>query len=126
MFWMALIMALPLLGVALFFAYPWRVALFPYILLVLVSAVFDVFMMRAMKLPVSTGREEMIGTTAVVLNWGDLSGQVAWKSEIWRALYQGRLAEGDTVVIEDVRGVNLIVKPVGCGGAADADSDRRV
>jgi membrane protein implicated in regulation of membrane protease activity len=44
----------------------------------------------------------MIGSTAVVLNWHGGTGQVSWKGEIWRAECRGRLAEDQTVVIEDV------------------------
>jgi membrane protein implicated in regulation of membrane protease activity len=110
---MAIIMALPLLGLVLFRLYPWQVALLPYAMLVVASAMFDVLMMRGMRLPVSTGREGMIGSTAAVLNWHGGTGQVSWKGEIWRAEYRGRLAQDQTVVIEDVHRLTLLVKPTG-------------
>ena len=49
--WMAVIMSLPLLGVALFFFYAWQLALPVYLILVAVSAFFDVLMMRSIRSP---------------------------------------------------------------------------
>lgn len=115
MVWMALIMGLPLLGLVLFLVYPWWVALTPYLILVGASVLFDRMMMRAMRLPVRTGRDALIGSTAVVLNWKGDSGQVAWRGEIWRAAAQrGRtFAKGERVIIEDLSQLTLVVKSVG-------------
>jgi membrane protein implicated in regulation of membrane protease activity len=113
MIWMALIMGLPLLGVVLFFVFPWREALLPYLILVAVSVFFDWLMMRAMRLPVRSGREEMIGSIAVVLDWKEDSGRVRWKGEIWQAQAQGgrSFSKGDRVVIESLSQLTLTVKP---------------
>jgi membrane protein implicated in regulation of membrane protease activity len=115
MVWMALLMCLPLLGLALFFVYPWRVALVPYLILVGVSGYFDWLMMHAMHLPVRSGRKGMIGSMAVVLNWRGDSGQVTWKDEIWQALTRDgkTLRTGERVVIDSVSGLTLSVKPAG-------------
>ena len=110
MIWMALIMGLPLLGLGLFYVYPWQVALFPYLLLVAVSAIFDWLMMRSMRLPVRSGREEMIGSKTVVLSWSDDLGQVMWNGEIWCARGRGPFRRGDKVVIDSLSGMMLHVK----------------
>lgn len=112
MIWMGLLMGLPLLGFALFIVYPWRVALLPYLLVVGISLFFDSLMMRAMRIPVRSGPEEMIGSKAMVLNWNGHSGQVTWKDEIWQAKTEGRrsFTRGDNVVIESMSGLNLFVK----------------
>lgn len=113
MIWMALLMGLPVLGLALFWVYPWRVALFPYLVLVAVSGFFDWLMMRSMRLPVATGRKEMLGSTAVVLNWLGDSGQVTWKNEIWQAHTTDGTSPmtGERVVIDSLSGLTLFVKP---------------
>jgi membrane protein implicated in regulation of membrane protease activity len=112
MIWMGLLMGLPLLGFALFFVYPWRMALVPYLLLVGISLFFDSLMMRAMRIPVRTGPEEMIGSKAVVLNWNGHSGQVNWNDEIWQAKTEERrsFTRGDSLVIESISGLILLVK----------------
>jgi membrane protein implicated in regulation of membrane protease activity len=114
MIWMALLMGLPLFGLALFFGYPWRVALAPYLILMGLSLFFDALMMRAMRLRIRCGREEMVGSRAMVLNWKGQSGQVIWNDEIWQAVTEGRtsFARGDNVVIDSVSGLSLSVKPV--------------
>jgi membrane-bound ClpP family serine protease len=116
---MVLLMFLPLLGLALFYLYPWRVALGPYLILVGVSGLFNWLMLRAMRLPVRTGREEMIGSTAVVLNWNGRSGQVVWGGEIWRAQAEGgrTFKHGETVVIDSVSGLVLSVRPADSAAA---------
>jgi membrane protein implicated in regulation of membrane protease activity len=113
MLWMALIMSLPLLGIALFFIYPWRVALIPYLILVAASVWFDWLMMRAIHLPVRSGRDEMIGSKSVVVNWSGNSGQVVWHGEIWRARGDGPFRQGDEVMIDGLSGLTLHVKSTG-------------
>ena len=114
MVWMALIMALPLLGLVLFVIYPLWLALTCYLVLVGVSGVFDWMMMRAMRLPVRSGREAMIGSTAIVVNWKGDSGQVAWKGEIWQAHTQNGKppSRGEHVKIENLSQLTLLVKSV--------------
>lgn len=112
MIWMAVIMSLPLLGVELFFFYPWQLALPVYLILVAVSAFFDVLMMRSMRLPVRTGREEMVGSTAAVLNWKGDSGQVMWNGEIWQARGKGSFRDGQTVKIDGLSRLTVHVKSV--------------
>lgn len=118
MVWMVLIMGLPLLGLALFLVCPWRVALLPYLTLVAVSGFFDRLMMHSMRVPACSGREEMIGSTAVVLDWEGGSGQVIWKGEIWQARGSGPFARGESVVIGGLSGLILSVK----AGAGDRGS----
>jgi membrane protein implicated in regulation of membrane protease activity len=113
MFWMAILMALPVLGLALFWLLPWRTALAPYLVLVAVSLFFDLLMMRGMRAPVHGRTRDMIGSTAVVHNWRGDQGQVVWKDEFWLAHTSdgSRLIAGDRVVIESISGLILTVVP---------------
>jgi membrane protein implicated in regulation of membrane protease activity len=113
MIWMGILMGLPVLGLGLFAAYPWQVALPPYLVLTGASLFFDWLMMGAMHLPVRSGYEQMIGSTAEVLRWADRSGQVIWRDEIWKAKTDRGmlLRRGDRVVIGNVSGLALSVEP---------------
>ncbi len=115
MIWMGILMGLPVLGLALFSVYPWQEALPLYLALTGISLFFDWLMMGAMHLPVRSGREQMIGSMTEVLNWGDHSGRVIWRDEIWQAEAEERRSfmRGDRVVIDSVSGLTLFVKPAG-------------
>ncbi len=115
MIWMGILMGLPLLGLVLFHIYPWQEALPPYLALTGASLFFDWLMMGSMHLPVRSGREQMIGSMAEVLNWANDSGQVVWKDEIWQAETEKRtsLMPAERVVINSVSGLTLSVKPTG-------------
>jgi membrane protein implicated in regulation of membrane protease activity len=115
MFWMAILMAFPLLGLSLFWLLPWKIALVPYLFLVAVSLFFDSLMMNAMRTPIQDRFHDMIGATAVVYKWRGDQGQVVWKDEFWLAhTNDGRsLVTGERVVIESVSGLTLTVRPFG-------------
>ena len=115
MAWMALIMGLPVLGLALFSAYPWPVALTTYLILVCVSGFFDCLMMRAMRLPARCGREEMVGSTAAVLEWNGDAGRVICHGEIWQARTsvpeRGTVfRKGQRLVIRNVTNLTVFVE----------------
>jgi len=64
--------------------------------------------------PIRTGSEEMVGSTAEARTALDPEGQVFIEGALWRA----RLAEGaapasagDRVVVEELEGLTLVVKP---------------
>ncbi|WP_421993098.1 NfeD family protein [Qipengyuania sp.] len=59
--------------------------------------------------PVVTGAEELIGVTATVLDWRNGKGHVFVHSERWNAHGPDRLEEGETVVIDEIAGLNLTV-----------------
>jgi membrane-bound serine protease (ClpP class) len=109
---MALIMLFPLLGIALFYALPWRTALPLYLIGVAFSAFFDWLMMRSMKAPVSTGPEGMIGRTGTVLSWQDGKGAVRTEGEIWKASSEHgeSLQTGERIEIVEVREMTLTVR----------------
>lgn len=68
------------------------------------------YTLRAMKRPVLTGIEEMIGAEARVLDWADGNGFVHVRGERWRATGPVELAPQSTVHIERVDGLTLIVR----------------
>jgi membrane-bound ClpP family serine protease len=64
----------------------------------------------------SSGREALGGRMGVVRNWDDGSGQVFVDGALWRARHScvddddSELGEGDSVVVENVRGLTLAVR----------------
>lgn len=78
------------------------------------SAAFIFFLigytLRALKRPVLTGIEEMIGAEARVLDWADGRGFVHVRGERWRATGPVELAPQSTVYVERVDGLTLIVR----------------
>lgn len=58
-----------------------------------------------------TGESGMIGLEAEVREWRDNKGKVFVHGELWRAESDAALAAGDTVRIQTVRGLTLIVEP---------------
>jgi membrane-bound ClpP family serine protease len=111
---MAFIMLLPLIGIALFYLLPWRTALPIYVIGVGFSAFFVWLMIGAMKRPVLTGREGMIGKTGKILSWKDRSGQVRVEGEIWKASSENpeSLQTGQLVEVIDVQEMRLTVRRI--------------
>ncbi len=110
---MMLVMAFPVLGIALFFALPWPGALLLYAAGLALSLVFHRAMMTSMTRPVATGWRGMVGGTADVVAWASGHGTVRYQGELWRAREgdDAPLAPGAPVRIVRVDGLELIVEP---------------
>lgn len=59
-----------------------------------------------------TGREAMIGQSAVVVTDCRPTGQVRFGSELWNAECADGASAGETVGIKALRGLTLVVAPV--------------
>jgi membrane protein implicated in regulation of membrane protease activity len=112
---MMLIMALPLLGIALFFVLPWRTALPVYLIGLAISLIYHRAMMRSQKLRVRTGIKTMIGRPVTVISWQSDHGTVRCGDEIWsaRALDDSSFVPGSKGVIVDLEGLELVIRPSG-------------
>ena len=71
---------------------------------------------QARRRPVVSGREDMIGAPAKVIDWNGERGRVRFRGETWNARAGTNLQTGDAVRIVDVRGLELIVEAVTSGG----------
>lgn len=65
--------------------------------------------MRMRHQKVTTGVEQLVGTSATVLKDFEGGGQVRVGSEIWEAHSETPLQTGETVVVREVQGLKLIV-----------------
>jgi membrane protein implicated in regulation of membrane protease activity len=108
---MLVVMALPILGITLFFFLPFWTALPMYICLFLFSALVYYGMFSGMRGKVQTGKKKMIGKKALVIEDIDPEGKVEYEGEIWNATSQGqKLAKGKRVRISGAQGLTLMVK----------------
>ncbi|KHK89706.1 nodulation protein NfeD [Novosphingobium malaysiense] len=65
----------------------------------------------ALRHRIVTGSEELVGSTATVLDWHNGKGHVFVHSERWNAQGPATLNKDETVVIEKVTGLDLTVSP---------------
>ncbi len=96
-------------GGALFQISPWLIA--TVVILVAASVAFVVHrVIRAHRRQAYTGREELVGKTAVVRAALDPEGMVLFKGEHWTAVSEkGRVEPGEEVIITKVEGLKLYV-----------------
>lgn len=73
------------------------------------------FAARAMRRPVVSGSEAMIGIGGEVVDWSDAQGRVRVHGEIWRAKGPKDLKSGRQIKVTARDKLELIVEPVGNG-----------
>ena len=96
-------------GGPLFQVSPWLIAIVA-IIIVALSAFVISQIIRAHRRQATTGREELIGKTAVVKIALEPEGTVFFKGERWTAISEtGRVEPGETVIITKVDGLKLYV-----------------
>ena len=110
---MILIMALPLLGLVLFYLLPFQMALPIYLFLLLISGLmyYGMFTVMGRKGKTWTGFEEMMGKEALVLEDLDPEGRVQMSGELWAArAHAGKFLKGEKVKICGHEGLTLLVE----------------
>lgn len=103
---------LPIAGLLLFWILPPEVALASYAATLGISALLYVKIRAAMRRPVVTGLEGMIGREAEALEDLQPVGQVMCGSERWRAEAHVPVRRGERAVVREVRGLVLVVEPL--------------
>jgi membrane-bound ClpP family serine protease len=110
---MIVMMALPLLGLGLFYFLPFQLALSIYLFLLFLSGLmyYGMFTVMGRKRKVRTGFEEMIGEEALVVDDINPEGKVKIGDELWTARSRGgRFLKGDKVRICGHEGLTLAVE----------------
>ena len=112
-----LILALPLLGLGLFYVLPlaWAGPLYGAVLLV--SAVFYVPIYRAHRQPVACGWEAMVGKLAEAVDGFPGLGRVKYHNVFWKARSKEPLAAGERAKIVGLQGMTLLVQRTAEPGA---------
>jgi membrane-bound serine protease (ClpP class) len=101
---------------ALFQVNPWLIAT----VVILIAAFFAFAVQRVIRVhrrQAYTGREELVGKTAIVKKALDPEGMVLFKGELWTAQSErGRVKPGEEVIITKVEGLKLYVSKKHKGG----------
>ena len=105
-------MVVLLLGVALFYLLPWPIALALYMPVVAAYLYLYWRALQVLRRPSVSGMSAMIGQRAKVTEQKGDHFEVRYRGEIWRAVSSTPLQPGQLVIIEDVKGLTLQVKPL--------------
>jgi membrane-bound serine protease (ClpP class) len=101
---------MPVAGMVLFLFLPWKAAVPIYLLLLILSVFLYVKTYQAMKVPVSTGIEGMIGEEGIAVKSFNHSGFIKCHGEIWKAESDRKISVGDRVRVIGTRGLVVLVR----------------
>lgn len=79
--WCHLLLAMPLIGLGLFFVLPFSTALLLYLIVVALSLLLYAKIAEAIRTPITTGAEAIVGQTVMT----EADGSIHWKGEWWTA-----------------------------------------
>src|SRR3972149_180042 len=105
-----LLLVLPFVSLILFSILPFNQALPLYLLILLFCAILYWLIWKAMRRPVSTGIEGMIGGVGKVIQIGKKTAKMFYKGEIWDPGSVDELCVGDSVAIAGVERMTVIVR----------------
>ena len=103
--WCHILLAMPLLGLGLFFILPFYLALALYALLVVASLLLYYKIIESIHAPAMTGSDALVGQVVTT----NANGSVQWRGEWWTA--EPRLSN-QRVRIVRLRGMRLEVEPM--------------
>ncbi|MFZ0456063.1 MAG: NfeD family protein [Ignavibacteriaceae bacterium] len=106
------ILALPVLGISVFWILPFQLALPIYIVILIISAAMYRAIMKSMMTPVKTGSEGLIGMVGNFLGFNSEEGIVRVHGEIWNASSPENLKPGEEIRVVDVNGLHLLVEGI--------------
>lgn len=104
-----IILLLPLFGLILFVLLPVPVALPLYVIILAVSLVLYTAISRAMRRPVMTGAEGMIGRKGFVVDSVGRTLQIAVRDELWNAVSPVAIEKGQRIHVIGISGLLLQV-----------------
>lgn len=107
-----LIFFLPVIGLGVFLLFPFEVALPLYVVILATSAFLYFVIWRALRLPIQTGAEGMIGKEAQVVRDLNPEGVIQLRNELWSAKSSESIRRGEKVTIVAVKGLVATVRPV--------------
>lgn len=105
-----LLLVMPFVSLVVFLFLPFEEALAVYLMILAVCAVLYWLIWKAIRRPVTTGVEGMIGGTCKVLENGSKRAKVFYKGEIWDAVSSDQLSVGDSVEIARLEKLTLVVR----------------
>ncbi len=122
-----LVLLMPVIVLPIFWLMPPAYAVPIYAVIAFLSGLVYWLITRAMRKPVATGAESMIGTRAEVISASNLQGYskylVRAGGEIWTASSVDSLQPGELVTVAAVDGIKLVIEPTG-NNSAKTDKTR--
>ena len=106
-----LLLLVVLLGWILFLILSWQIALPLYMIAVIISLLIYWKIIQAQRRQPVIGKRAMIGDQAVVVKAEGSDIEVEYQGDIWRAVSAQPLHRDQQVIIEEVDGLVLRVKP---------------
>lgn len=111
MMWCHLLLGVPLVIAGLFIFLPWTTALPISLFLALGTALITYYGAQALRQPVTTGKEAMIGSVGQAVNDLNPEGLVRVGGELWVAEAPEPISEGSRVQVVEVQGAKVKVRP---------------
>lgn len=108
--WCHLFLMMPLFGLAAFVFLPLATALPLYLAISAISLLIYAKIVKAMRAPVATGREGMIGQEALVVSELAPKGLINYRGELWKAISKEGFRPGERVRIVNLEGVRAVVE----------------
>jgi len=112
--WCHFLLVMPIAGLALFFVLPWPLALAGYVPIAAASFLIYYLSAKALRLPVQTGQESLLGTSGKVVGplapGGLASHIVRCRGELWSVRAREPLRPGDYVRITGFDGGRPLVE----------------
>lgn len=104
------VLTLPVLGLIVFWLWPMPIAAPVYAVILVASLAVYYLIMRAMRRPVMTGREEILRKSGTVIEARERRIRIRVRNELWNAESSDKLRPGDTVKITGIQGLVLQVR----------------
>lgn len=117
-----LLLLMPFASLIVFWLLPFEQALTVYLVILTACAVLYWLIWKAIRRPVATGIEGMIGRIGTVIQIGEKKAKIFYKGEIWNATSAEQISLGDSVEITRVERMTLIVRKAVKGRARQAAS----
>ena len=106
-------LGVPLVIAGLFLFLPWTTALPIALVVGIGTAVIGYYSARALRQPIATGKEAMIGQAGEVVSDLNPEGLVRVGGELWVADAPEPIAKGTRVQVAEVSGAKIRVRPWG-------------
>jgi membrane protein implicated in regulation of membrane protease activity len=117
-----LLLLMPFASLIVFWLLPFEQALTLYLVILAVCAVLYWLIWKALRRPVATGVEGMIGGIGRVIQVGPKKAKIFYKGEIWNATSAEQISLGDSVEITRVDRMTVIVRKAVKGQARQTAS----
>ena len=103
---------MPFVSLAVFWFLPFEEAMAIYLAILAVCAFLYWLIWKAIRRPVATGVEGMIGGVGQVIQIGRKTAKIFYKGELWDAESADPITVGDSVEIARVERMTLIVRKI--------------